>query len=123
MAERSQSSRAALTLEGTYDRGVSAQAGVYNRAVMTQAGVYNRAAAADAAVISNAVKGVPDETPSDIEPVTITPTPMNQQEIQNRKTYVMEKYALGVILASGITIGMLIVLFLYWNRKAGGDRF
>jgi hypothetical protein len=38
------------------------------------------------------------------------------------KTIAAEKYALGVILASAISIGILIVLFRYWSRRSGGRR-
>lgn len=111
-AEPSRSGRIAMT-----------QTDACDRAVMLPTSVCDRVAAANGTTGSNAASKVTDETRPDTEPVEATPTPVNQQDVQNRKNFVMEKYALGVILASGITIGMLIVLFLYWNRKTGGNRF
>jgi len=35
------------------------------------------------------------------------------------KKLAAERYALGVILAGAISIGILIVLFLYWSKKSG----
>ena len=59
------------------------------------------------------------------ETATATPTPELTQAPSRKdklKTIAAEKYALGVILAGAISIGILIVLFRYWSRRSGGRR-
>lgn len=53
--------------------------------------------------------------------VTATPTPESDRK-GRLKTLAAERYALGVILAGAISIGMLIVLFRYWTRRSGGRK-
>lgn len=63
------------------------------------------------------------------EPATATPEPTATPGVtgeptkrEKLKTIAAEKYALGVILAGCISIGILIVLFRYWTRRSGGHK-
>ena len=77
---------------------------------------YVRSVATDPVILAD---NETEETP------TATPTPELTQAPSRKdklKTIAAEKYALGVILASAISIGILIVLFRYWSRRSGGRR-
>ena len=63
------------------------------------------------------------------EPPTATPEPTATPGVtgeptrrEKLKTIAAEKYALGVILAGCISIGILIVLFRYWTKRSGGHK-
>ena len=77
---------------------------------------YVRSVATDPVILAD---NETEETP------TATPTPELTQAPSRKdklKTIAAEKYALGVILASAISIGILIVLFRYWSRRSGGRK-
>lgn len=60
------------------------------------------------------------------EPVTEKPSKTNtsesgedrEKDIEKKKHLAAEQYALGVILAGSITIGILIVMYFYWSKRA-----
>ena len=41
-----------------------------------------------------------------------------EKDIEKKKHLAAEQYALGVILAGSITIGILIVMYFYWSKRA-----
>mgnify|MGYP003369567637 CR=1 FL=1 len=63
---------------------------------------------------------IPEEDP---QSVTKAATPGPEEPTQKpKKQLAAEQYALGVILAGGIAIGMMIALFFYYTKQNNGHQ-
>lgn len=88
-----------------------------SRAAASEACVVKADAVGAARILAdNATEITPTET------LSPTPTPMTEEHKSNLRSLAAERYALGVILAGMVSLGILIVLFRYWARRSGGKQ-